>query len=79
NLNDPDRRFFVRHRVSIRYRRDDELDRDMTPLFMASANGLALLEGEDGYYNLPVADPDRHGPGCMIGEQAGVRVLEDRF
>ncbi|MEM1031271.1 MAG: hypothetical protein AAF928_19870 [Myxococcota bacterium] len=55
NLNEEGGAPPVRHRVSLRYVRDAELARPLTPLYVAGAYGLKLLEGEDGHYGLDPA------------------------
>ena len=51
----------------------------MIPLFMKSANGLVLLSGENGYYNVAMPDRTIHGEGCLIGERAAGNVRTDKF
>lgn len=60
----------LRHRVEIRYVRDSEAPGPMRPLYQVSANGLVLVEGEGGYYNVSRADPEVHGEGCLVGSSA---------
>ncbi len=51
----------------------------MKPLFMKAANGLVLIEGTDGYFNIATPDKTMHGQGCMVGENRGGRTLHDKF
>lgn len=69
NLNDGGQSFRVRHRVEVEYVADDP-GRTMKPLMQLAANGLVLVDGEDPYYDIPEADPEIHGPGCLVGTSA---------
>lgn len=65
----------VRHRVTVRYARDVEVEGKMQPLFQKSAYGLALLEGPDGHFG---KDPgDGHGEGCLMRENASEHEYDD--
>ncbi len=79
NLNQQDEINKVRHKVTISYIKDSDLTEPMKALFMKGANGMVLLEGEDGYYNIKKADGNMHGEGCMIGDLAGKRSIDDKF
>jgi hypothetical protein len=50
NLNLPEGSREVRHRVTMRFVRDKELDKPMKALYASGAFGLKLLEGADGHY-----------------------------
>ena len=50
NLNMSDGKRDVRHKIIMRYQRDDELKLPIKPLYVAGAYGLKLLEGIDGHY-----------------------------
>ncbi len=50
NLNVPDIKRNVRHRIVMRYVRDRELTTPMKALYSAGAYGLKLLTGQDGHY-----------------------------
>ncbi len=76
NLNIEGETFDVRHKVSIEYLRDDDVD-GMTALYPSAAYGLALLDGENGYYGVREADEEQHGPGCMVGETASDHEYHD--
>lgn len=52
NLNDSEAERKVRHKVIMRYQRDKELTEPMTPLYVAGAYGLKLLDGQDGHYGM---------------------------
>lgn len=67
----------VRHKVTVKYKRDSEIDGAMVPLFPASAYGLALIEGDDGYYGVREPREETHGPGCLPGESASDHAYED--
>lgn len=70
NLNPQSQTHHVRHKVTIEYRWDRDLTKPMKALYMRSAQGLVLLEGPDGYYNVENPSTDIHGQGCLIGENA---------
>lgn len=69
----------VRHRVTITFVRDRELERPMVPLFMEAAAGLVSLGSKKAYYNTQNPDAEEHGEGCMIGQDAHTKVSKDRF
>jgi hypothetical protein len=77
NLEHPD--LDVRHKVTIRYVRDRDLKQPMKPLFSTSATGLISLDGKQGFYQVQTPEPEVHGPGCLPGEAASKRVIEDGF
>lgn len=82
NLNLENQAFKVKHRVSIDYVRDRDLDEPMKPLFLASANGLVVVDGKEkgGFYNVETPVTTQHGPGCMVGQGVdGSRQLQDKF
>ncbi len=79
NLNIEDRQYQVRHKVVINYIYDREVEGAMTALFMKSANGLVLLNGENGYYNVEMPNKTVHGEGCLIGESASGNVRTDKY
>lgn len=69
----------VRHRVSLDYILDRDLDQPLKPLFMTSCWGLKLLEGDQGYFGVENPDPAQHGASCLPGEAAGPDVYRDDF
>lgn len=77
NLNHPDVKEEIRHRVTIRYVRDAEVTRPMKALFPAGAYGLAVLEGEAGYFGEASPDSEDHGPGCLAAPNADSHVYND--
>lgn len=77
NLNLDVPPFDTRHRVTISYVRDQDAP-DMKPLFMKAANGLVLVEGKDGFYNVPDSK-EMQGEGCLLGESVSGRTLKDSF
>ncbi len=77
NHNRPDEKFQVRHHVTIRYVRDRELKEPMRPLFPSAAAGLVSLDGERGFFATEEPEEGVHGPGCLPGENASARVIED--
>ena len=68
--------FDVRHKVTVRYVRASEAG-EMTPLFPVGAYGLALLEGEDGYFGIKQPDVEEHGASCLPGTNASSHVYRD--
>lgn len=70
NHNVRDTTVHVRHKVTIRFLRDQEAPAPMTPLFTVGVYGLALLEGDQPYYGIEQPDPSKHGSGCLIGANA---------
>lgn len=79
NLNRQEDSFRVRHRTTIQFQRNSELQRPMKALFQQAAQGMVLLEGKDAYYNVEAGDPKQHGPGCAVGARAGGKNITDDF
>lgn len=79
NLNIEEANLKVRHKVTIDYVKDKDLHEPMKPLFMKAANGLVLVEGPDGYYNVEQPIEEVHGPGCLVGEGVSTRYRLDKF
>ncbi len=77
NLNVEGRELDVRHKVSVEFVRDREVDVAMKALFPTAAYGLALLEGEEGYFGVRRPDEEQHGPGCLVGENAADHEYAD--
>ena len=77
NLNHEGAPVQVRHRVSVDYSLEREVGTGMIPLMPIAAYGLALTEGEDGYYGVENPDSESHGPGCLVGESASDHGYED--
>ncbi len=85
NLNDPDAKHRVRHKVVMRYLRDKEVAGEMKALYVAGAFGLKLLEGKDGHYGRTDEHPDGHEghqghdehAACLPGVNAGQNVFDD--
>lgn len=78
NHNIEGERFDVRHKVTIEYVRDSEAA-GMKALFPVGAYGLALLEGEDGYFGITKPDEEEHGPGCLPGSNASTHTYRDHL
>lgn len=68
----------VRHKVTITFVRDRDLRRPMIPLYMEAASGLVSLGHERAYYNTDQVDPEEHGEGCSVGQDAHTKVTKDR-
>lgn len=77
NLNAEGEQFSVRHKVTIDFVRERDLEQPLIPLFPTSAYGLQLIEGESGYFGLEQPDPEKHGPGCLVGESASEHSYDD--
>lgn len=77
NHNRPHGEFQVRHQITVRYVRDADLKKPLRPLFPASAAGLVSLDGDRGFFAIDDPDPKVHGPGCLPGQKASARVIED--
>lgn len=77
NLNiDKPKDLEVRHRVTVRYARDAEVEGGaMKALFQKSAYGLALLEGPDGHFGM--SPGEGHGEGCLARENASEHEYDD--
>lgn len=78
NLNEKGPPFQVRHKVTVEYVRDRDLEAPMKPLFMKSAAGLVSLQDSRAHYGVPDPSGEEHGEGCMPGERAAGNVTKDR-
>lgn len=67
----------VRHQIHLQYVRDRDLDKPLKALFPGSAYGLKLIEGQDGYFGIQQGEDERHGPGCLVGENASDHEYDD--
>ena len=67
----------VRHRVSLHFVRDSEAGGAMRALFPIAAYGLALLDGGNAYFGEKAPDPEKHGPGCLVGANASDHEYKD--
>lgn len=67
----------VRHKVSIDFVRDRDLQKPLKPLFSGSAYGLASLEGDNPYFGMEMPDPQKHGPGCLAAQSASDHTYQD--
>ncbi len=81
NLNHDDKKFDVRHKVTIKFVRDKDLKESLTALYPTSAYGLKLLEGESGHFNVAhnQVNEEVHGSGCLTGENAAGHDYKDAF
>jgi hypothetical protein len=79
NHNVTNREFGVRTRVSVDFIRDRDLEKPLIPLVPRGVQGTKLLEGGDGYFGMAPeeVDPEKHGPGCSIGERAPAGQAND--
>jgi len=69
NLNPGDETRRVRHKITVDYVRDADLERPMKPLFMTSGWGLVSLDGEPAFFGTSDA-PLEHAASCLPGEGA---------
>ncbi len=79
NLNEQEQKLRVRHKTTIEFVRDAELQAPMKPLFQHAAQGMVLIDGRDGYYDISRGNPEEHGEGCSVGNNAGGVLQRDRF
>ncbi|MCP3912310.1 MAG: hypothetical protein GY713_15300, partial [Actinomycetia bacterium] len=77
NLNVEGTELEVRHKVNVDFVRDWEIEAPMKALFPTAAYGLALIEGDEGYFGVRRPDEEQHGPGCMVGENAADHEYAD--
>ena len=69
----------VRHKVTIEFVRDQDLEEPLKPLFQVGAYGLKLVEGKEGYYGVAQPSKGVHGPGCLPGDSASRERRPDSF
>ncbi len=76
NHNVVDETVEVRHRISLDFVRERDLPGPLKPLHPRAVFGTKLIEGPNGYLQVPLdeVDPAKHGEGCQIGEDAGGNV-----
>ena len=82
NLNHKQANFQVQHNVEIEFVRDADLQAsgaEIKPLFSGAAYGLALIEGDNGYFGVVDPEASQHGQSCLVGEGApnGGRSFDD--
>ncbi len=79
NLGDAD--IEARHRVSIDFIRDRDLETPLRPLMQRGVYALRLTDGADGHFGLASVDADesKHGPGCLPGDDASGRESHLEF
>ena len=78
NLNPQEEEFDVRHRTTIRFLRDRDLNRPMRPLYVLGLQSLVLVEGDDGFATLPEGG-EEHANSCSVGVPARDRLIEDPY
>jgi hypothetical protein len=69
----------VRHRITIRYIKDSELEGEMTPLFMKAAQAMVALDENSTHWGMGNPKEDKHGESCMIGTSVRGTGNEDRY
>ena len=67
----------MRHKVSVEFVRDADVETPMRALFPTAAYGLALIEGEEGYFGVRMPEEEQHGPGGLVGENASDHEYRD--
>lgn len=77
NLNPLSEELEVRHRITVEYVRQSELQAPMKPLRVLSAQGMVAIEEDARHYGVTDANPEEHGPGCSVGTAAGARGMVD--
>jgi len=77
NHNLVDQTLELRQRVFIDYVRDSDLEKPLKPLIQNGVFGMALVEGDSGYFGIPkdAIDVSRHGQGCAMADSASERHL----
>ncbi len=79
NLENPNLQ--VRHKVTIDFIRDADLQRPLQPLFQLGATGMVLVDGKDPYFGILDPNAQAHGPGCLLGtsaQQTGYLITDDQ-
>lgn len=79
NLNPDGESRDVRHKITLEYVMDRDLEEPMKPLFMTSGWGLVLLDGDSGHYGVENPTEEDHGESCLPGEVAGRDNYTDDF
>ena len=81
NLETEYGKIIVRYRVTIRFARDRDLKKPLTPVFLLGPASLKLAEGRDGYFGLAgEPSPKKHGVGSPAGKAPpGVYFITDSF
>jgi hypothetical protein len=79
NIENPD--IEVRVKSSVQYVRDKDLKQPIHPLTMSTANGLVLVDGKDGVFDIGTPDPKIHGRGSDKGEAVNFseHYVKDHF
>jgi hypothetical protein len=68
NLDNPNLQ--VRHKVTIDFVQDQDLEAPLKPLFQLAATGMVLVDGKDPYFGVSDPNAEVHGPGCLVGTSA---------
>ena len=63
--------FQVRHKTTVRFVRDRELDTPMRALFQQGVQSLVLVDGDDGHFHGRADDDGGGSAECSIGKPAG--------
>lgn len=79
NLNDPKLKAKVRHRITIRYIKDSELEGEMTPLFMKAAQAMVALDEDSTHWGMGNPKSEKHGESCSVGMSVRGTGNEDKY
>ena len=69
----------VRHKITLEYLLDRDLEEPMKPLFMTSGWGLVSLGDDAGHYGVSDPSEEEHGESCLPGQVAGTDNYTDEF
>lgn len=74
NLNVSDADLRLRHNITIRFIRDNDLQAPMLPLFQAAVQGFKSLEEAPAHYGVSTeaSSSTEHGAGCSVGLPAQI-------
>jgi len=68
----------VRHKVTVDFVRDQDVERPMKPLFSIAPFVMVLLEGTDGYFGMSETEAaGTHASGCLPGVHASSQTSGD--
>lgn len=83
NLNPRGEALEVRHKVTVRFARDRDVEGPLKPLFVQGVYGLVALEeappAERGRHFGVAGGEEEHGPGCLVGTNAADHEYRDAF
>lgn len=74
NHNVEEAAFRVRHKTTVRFVRDRELQTPMKALYQQGVQSLVLVEGKDGHFHGSGAHDEAEGAECSIGRPVGLQT-----